>query len=55
MLVFNMSDAQWVSSLNKGLVAASTEVVVSPPSVFLGSVKASLRKDFGVAAQVSLV
>jgi glyceraldehyde 3-phosphate dehydrogenase len=40
-----------VGSLNAGNVAGSTEVVVSPPAVYLDSVRSRLRKDFAVAAQ----
>ncbi|ESR48777.1 hypothetical protein CICLE_v10032537mg [Citrus x clementina] len=42
-----------VSVLNEGQVPSSdvVEVVVSPPFVFLGLVKSSLRPDFHVAAQ----
>ena len=41
-----------VSMLNSGRTAASTEVVVAPPSVFVGDVRSKLRKDFSVCAQV---
>ena len=43
--------ASLVAALNSGRTAASTEVVVAPPSVFLGDVSSKLRKDFGVSAQ----
>jgi hypothetical protein len=46
---------QLVGSLNAGNVAGSTEVVVSPPAVYLDSVRSRLRKDFAVAAQVRSV
>ena len=42
-----------VKVLNGGTVASSTEVVVAPSAVHLASVKSTLRKDFGVAGQVS--
>lgn len=42
---------QWVSALNSGTVASSTEVVVAPPSIFLSEVASSLRKDFFVGGQ----
>ena len=41
-----------MSLLNSAKVASTTEVAVSPPSVFLADVKAKLRKDFNVSAQV---
>ena len=41
-----------VSTLNTGRISRETEVVVAPPSLYLGSVKSSLRGDIGVAAQV---
>ena len=40
-----------VATLNSGRTAATTEVVVAPPSIFLGDVRAKLRKDFSVSAQ----
>jgi len=42
---------QWIQTLNSGLVAGSTEVVVAPPSVYVPEVKGRLRKDFAVAGQ----
>ena len=42
---------QWVSVLNSGTVASTTEVVVAPPAIFLGDVAGSLRKDFHVGSQ----
>lgn len=41
----------WLSSLNGGKTAASTEVVVAPPFPYLSEVKRALRGDFAVAAQ----
>jgi len=46
------SPLQWVAALNSGRVAASTEVVVAPPTLYLDAVRSKLRKDFAVAAQV---
>ena len=43
----------WVTGLNTATVASTTEVAVAAPSLYLQSVKGSLRKDFAVAAQVS--
>jgi Triosephosphate isomerase len=44
---------QWLSTLNSGAVAGSTEVAISPPHVYLSKVGSGLRKDFGLAAQDS--
>lgn len=44
---------QLVATLNSGTIASTTEVVVSPPSVYLHAVSSKLRKDFAVASQVS--
>ena len=43
--------AQWLSVLNSGKTAASTEVVVAPPHPYLADVRARLRRDFAVASQ----
>eukprot|EP00823_Brevimastigomonas_motovehiculus_P000183 TRINITY_DN10297_c0_g1_i1.p1 TRINITY_DN10297_c0_g1~~TRINITY_DN10297_c0_g1_i1.p1 ORF type:complete len:267 (+),score=56.45 TRINITY_DN10297_c0_g1_i1:27-827(+) len=40
-----------METLNKAKVKESTQVVVAPPSVYLTSVKAKLRKDFAVSGQ----
>lgn len=40
-----------VDTLNSGAVSKDTEVVISPPSLYLSDLKSSLRSDFEVAAQ----
>ena len=43
---------KWVEMLNTANLSREAEVVVAPPSLYLGSVSTGLRKDIGVAAQV---
>lgn len=43
---------QWLSALNGGKVASSTEVAVAVPFPYLSEVRGKLRKDFSVASQV---
>jgi hypothetical protein len=38
--------------LNAGRISRDAEVVVAPPSLYLNTVKSSLRGDVGIAAQV---
>jgi hypothetical protein len=41
-----------VGVLNAGRFSRDAEVVVAPPSLYLNTVKSSLRGDVGIAAQV---
>ena len=47
-----MAAQKWVEMLNTANLSREAEVVVAPPSLYLGSVSTGLRKDIGVAAQV---